>query len=109
MSEPKIKFEYELIDDEGHKVAITPELEMNAHEKDSGVVGMLEWCKRVMDRMGQWGFLPSDGCVMTSKVKVSFMIYEENDGGWNTLMDMSFSVGNDGFVKINGKFPIVIT
>lgn len=107
MPEAKTKFEYELINDEGHSVAITPELEMDAHEKDRGAVGMLEQCKRIMNRMGQWGYLPS-GCVTASKVKVSFMIYEENDGGWNTLIDMSFIMSDDGFVKINGKFPIVI-
>ena len=106
MPEPKVKFEYELIDDEGHPIAMTPELEMDAHEKDRGIIGMLKWCERVMDRMGQWGFLPEGGCVTASKVKVSFMIYE--DDCWSTLMDMSFVMGDDGFVKINGKFPIII-
>jgi hypothetical protein len=106
MSEPKTKLVYELIDDEGKPVAVTPELEMDAHEKDRGAVGMLEWCKRVADRMGRWGFLLEGGKVTASKVKVSLMIFEEQK--WQSLMDMSMRMGDDGFVRISGQFPVVI-
>lgn len=106
MAEPETKFEYELIDEDGNHVSVTAELEMDAHEKSGGAVGMLEWCKRVSDRVGQRGFLPEGGMVVVSKVKVSFIIFEE--GAWQSMMDMSMSVGDDGFVKISGKFPITI-
>ena len=106
MADPETRFDYELVDDEGKPVAVTSELEMDAHEKDRGTVGMLEWCRRVADRMGQWGFLPEGGKVTASKVKVSFMIHEE--GRWQSMMDMSMEMGSDGFVRISGKFPITI-
>jgi hypothetical protein len=106
VAEPETKFEYELIDDEGKPVAVTPELEMDAHEKSRGAVGMLEWCERAVDRMGRWGFLPDGGCATASKVKVSFMIYEEEK--WQSLMDMSMTMGDNGFVKISGKSPLTI-
>lgn len=104
---PECKFEYELTDDEGKPVEITPELEMNEHEKSRGAVGMLEWCKRVVDVAGRWGFLPDGGCATIVRIKVSFMLFEE--GKWQSLMDMSMQMGVDGFVRISGKFPITIT
>ncbi len=106
MAEPEMKLAYEVLDEEGKPVALTPELEMNDHEKDRGAVGMLEWCNRVSDRIGKWGFLPDGGRVTPMKVKVSVTYFE--DKKWQTLMDMSMEMGNEGFVKISGKFPITI-
>jgi len=106
MSEPDTKFEYELIDKDGKPIPLRPELEINEHEKSHGAIGMLEWCARVASATSQWGFLPDGGCSPFSKVKVSFTVFEQNR--WQSMTEMEMSMGDDGFVKINGRFPIVI-
>lgn len=106
MADPEIRFDYELTDDEGKSVAMTPGLEIDEREKQRGAVGMLEWCKRVVDATCRWGFLPKGGCAVVTRVKISLMIHE--DGKWQSLMDMSITMGNDGFARISGKFPLTI-
>lgn len=79
---------------------------MDAHERARGLVGMLKWCHRVAARVSKWGFLPDGGRIFPAKVHVKLLFFKEKR--WQVLMEMKMSVGNDGFIHVEGKFPITI-
>jgi len=95
MSEPVIRWEYKLWDEDGKKIEITPKMEINEEETAKGVLGLLLWNKRVRKL---------DEDIEHSYIRAWFKEGGEPD---TTLIDLDMAF-KDGYFHYRGKFPITI-
>lgn len=96
MPEPVINWEYKLWDDHGKRIKFDQKWEITEKEKSQGMVGLMEWTKRVRH---------ADEDIDHAKI---FAWIKEKGEPKTVIIELESAIEDDGYCHFRGKFPIVI-